>query len=857
MRFLSLGFKMKFCTSIGTGLLASFLTAMSGAAPLFPHVPENHWAKDAVAALAARGLVEGYPDGTFKGDRAASRWETAMVVARLLAKMEQAHAVFATKAELDELRKLVTALREELDALGVRTEHLRQEVGRIDSRVTELERISFYGFAETRVTMQSFSNKGAYDNDANRFGAGAPGSVEYLNYNALVGTRTSAPYRPQEQGILPTVDYLAGRALSNGTGFTSLAVLGLDIKVSEEIDAGVEFAAYSSQGDAIVDGYWGVSAPYLSNPVTAISASAQSLDNTPYTRMTLDRFWVTHRPTNTRLMVGNIDNTTMDSFVYHGQGNLGVYGPRTFPGYGFQILGRWELDQVKEQYLSYEVLGTRFGNGERDGSLDIDYQNYTLSGNVAFQHKAGKVQLNMSRVAEEAPSGGPLVVGLIDNINVAYGASGGWSAYQWVNPPGFFAAQLPAFQQANTGSIGNTVDTRPISGWSGTVDNAIGVSPGAGNYGPQAQMTYGISAFHDFQLGETNTLTLRGEYGFSDYRPNHNSPYNAEGDMFLVGLDVGLLANNLDLGVDYLSVAPTYNPAGWDGNLNGARHISSLDWFGVFNLHDSEKYPHNREGFRLNARYNFAQDAGAVWAKAAFLKQKRTSLYDVRVTPNALGAGTPNFPVIGFSPGFVDPVFFGYAHPNLYGPNSANSFTANLAPLEDPRGSQDEFNIGASYRFKDPGVKVTTNYSRYRQNRASGLAAALGGSQNQVDLTSDSFRFGVGWDINDKVTLNGGFDFVAVKGHYDPAGLYNDYANRTGQTNFTNVNSEQTIPHLGVDWKVAENTEFNLTVRYFNTEDQVDPRISTGNPNLGQIGSTTHPFDWGGLQVGTHFKLSF
>jgi len=50
-----------------------------------------------------------------------------MVVARLLAGMEQAHATFATKAELDELRKLVNALREELEALHRLIEQARKD----------------------------------------------------------------------------------------------------------------------------------------------------------------------------------------------------------------------------------------------------------------------------------------------------------------------------------------------------------------------------------------------------------------------------------------------------------------------------------------------------------------------------------------------------------------------------------------------------------------------------------------------------------------------------------------------------------------------------------------------------------
>src|SRR5690606_5562742 len=137
------------------GMLVAVLimapAARALAAPLFPGVPENRWARDAVATLAAKGLGEGYPDGTFKGDRAATRWEVAMIVARLLAKMEQEHATFATKAELEEVRKLVSALREELDALGVRVTNLEESTARLDQRVTDLERITFYGLIEARA----------------------------------------------------------------------------------------------------------------------------------------------------------------------------------------------------------------------------------------------------------------------------------------------------------------------------------------------------------------------------------------------------------------------------------------------------------------------------------------------------------------------------------------------------------------------------------------------------------------------------------------------------------------------------------------------------------------------------------
>lgn len=845
---------MKLSRFFKLGLIMVLTSTLAYAAPLFPDVPDNHWAKDAVAALAAKGLVEGYPDGTFKGDRSASRWETAMIVARLLAKMEQAHSTFATKAELDELRALVTALQEELGALGVRVENLEENVGRLDSRVSELERITYYGTLETSVVMQSFTNQGVVDNDAQRNGTGVPGTVGYQPYDGLVGTRNAAILRPQIHGIIPTVDYRNGRALTNGTGFSALAILGLNVRVTDDIDAGAEFAAFSSQGDNVVTSYWGVTAPYLSNPFTANAGGTQGLNNVPFTRMTLDRFWTIHRPTNTRVMVGNIDKTEMDDFVYKGQPNLGVFGLRRWPGYGFQVMGEWEVND--DSHLSYEILGTRFGDGVRFGGAN--YQNYNLAANTAYHYENGEIQLNFSRFAEEAPvGGGPLVTGLTNGINVAYGASGGWSPRQWVNPPGFYAAQLSQFHQLNTGTIGNTVDTRPISGWNGLADNAVGFGAGGGNYGPQSQNTYGVSAFHQFELDENNSVTLRGEYGHSQYKPSRNSAYSSDGDMYLVRLEGSLLDQDLDLGVEYLSIDPNYNPAAWAGNVAGVRFPTDFNFTGVFHLHDFNKYPHNREGIRLNAKYRFFQNTGAIWARAVFLDQKRTSLYDVRVTPNALGAGAPNFPILGFSPGFVDPIFYGFAHPSLYGGQSANSFTAALAPLENPSGSDNEFSFGGFYDFRDAGVKVTASYTRVDLERGTSLAPGFGGSQNRVDLSSDNISFDVAWDASEEVTINGGFDFVASRGHYDPAGLYNAYAVATGQTDFTNIDSEQFIPHLGVDWELAKDTQVNVTMRYYDTQDNVDPSIGTGNANLGQIGSTAHPFDWSGLQVISTFKLHF
>lgn len=62
---------------VGTNMKADRTT-------LFPDVPSNHWAYEAVSDLSRRGLVEGYPDGTFGGDRMLTRYEFAQIVYRAI-----------------------------------------------------------------------------------------------------------------------------------------------------------------------------------------------------------------------------------------------------------------------------------------------------------------------------------------------------------------------------------------------------------------------------------------------------------------------------------------------------------------------------------------------------------------------------------------------------------------------------------------------------------------------------------------------------------------------------------------------------------------------------------------------------
>ena len=107
-------------------LAASASTAFAAANP-FEDVPEGHWAYDAVAQLAADGVIEGYGDGTYRGDREITRFEMAQMIARAMAKGG------GDKAMID---KLAAEFADELNQLGVRVANLEKKVDNVKFKGT-------------------------------------------------------------------------------------------------------------------------------------------------------------------------------------------------------------------------------------------------------------------------------------------------------------------------------------------------------------------------------------------------------------------------------------------------------------------------------------------------------------------------------------------------------------------------------------------------------------------------------------------------------------------------------------------------------------------------------------------------
>ena len=98
--------------------MALGVTASAYAAQPFSDVPAGHWAYDSIAKLAAAGVIDGYGDTTFGGDKLMTRYEMAQITARAMAK----------GANVD---KLAAEFADELDNLGVRVANLEKKTDNV------------------------------------------------------------------------------------------------------------------------------------------------------------------------------------------------------------------------------------------------------------------------------------------------------------------------------------------------------------------------------------------------------------------------------------------------------------------------------------------------------------------------------------------------------------------------------------------------------------------------------------------------------------------------------------------------------------------------------------------------------
>ncbi|MHA2620740.1 MAG: S-layer homology domain-containing protein [bacterium JZ-2024 1] len=235
--------------------LFALLTSRLPAEP-FPDVPLTHWAYDAVEYLASKGLVVGYPDGEFKGDRMLTRYEYAMIIARLereltgemrsivreelasvglgpqlQALLDQLRADF--QRELDDVRAQlkshegrITALEKQTGSLAERTSNLEGQVAAHERDIQALKRIKWSGFGRFGMIKA--------DGEEFRPASSQPLQYEQSDFDFAFGLNLFVPindvivFNTRLSTLGPTGTLFYGDVNVNGNVFNAISYGGYD-----------------------------------------------------------------------------------------------------------------------------------------------------------------------------------------------------------------------------------------------------------------------------------------------------------------------------------------------------------------------------------------------------------------------------------------------------------------------------------------------------------------------------------------------------------------------------------------------------------------------------------------------------
>jgi len=197
---------------VAVGLLLVVAAAAAAQGP-FADVPPDHWAYEAVNSLQEKGIIQGYPDGTFGGKRAITRYEFAVAIARaipvIIGMVPQAQKAdlsdlekrikaleeakptptqppvdtsqMATKADLENVRRLMDQFRDELAALGVDVDALKRDMAALTERVVAVEkeqdRVKWNGNFDVFGVATDVSKGTPIDRDNRGFGTADNGDL--------------------------------------------------------------------------------------------------------------------------------------------------------------------------------------------------------------------------------------------------------------------------------------------------------------------------------------------------------------------------------------------------------------------------------------------------------------------------------------------------------------------------------------------------------------------------------------------------------------------------------------------------------------------------------------------------------
>ena len=740
----------------------------------FSDVPQDHWAYDAVQMLEEKGLVEGYPDGLFKGDRPVTRYEMAMVVARVIAKLEQVQAsipeipdlsIYATKEDMETINKLLKEFHDELDALGVRVVNIEDSVGKLTARVQELERIKLSGnFNTTAVAI------GLSPGANNTTGPGTPASGS-SSFSAI----SNPPGGPSGPGLQYGSDeFLGGFRLYQGVAVMSELNLNVAAKVAEKVKAGGNLEAYSTFGEKGISDMWGLVPPY--------NSTGRQPTYDLHFQANLSSLWFdTDGDWDVTGKYGDYTVSKVSSSLFVGPRALYAYGGTVrLPLNGLNFAGNLYKTVDFEAFTANNINSVQ-------GFLNPDNSNtgsLYLYGNADHRHPLSN------------PTWYPLAVPYNDGAGSSHFLSYGQVDRGMYDNhmQGFWAGRTFCDDRAHI----EGAYLRVYEDYASHPDVfGVGIAPKDTNY-------FGINGYYIF--GDDIKIKVLGEFNQTrfDYNLLDNSNSSHAGSFFSAGAEADF-GGNVKVYGKFLRIDANYDPfsfhrtweKGYGDGLHAQKCCSSWKYGLLANPTRSGELLPNRTGIDIGADWVVGEEKqGHIYGDFTYLKQ---------VVPTQITNDENSFQKYDM----LNPLYFnqynssafvpGVVGANIYG-NQDLVFTDN----DSAKGDTYIFEIAGHYSF-GKNLHVWADYERYNFKREFDTVhtTSTGIPFTRYDVHFNYLSTGATYDITDKLSVQGNFAYVS----------------NGGEKNGANVDWKQFIPGCGIKYDFSANTHILLDYKYYSYSD--------------------------------------
>lgn len=527
------------------GVILAVAAAPSHAQGPFADVPIDHWAYEAVSQLQDHGIVIGYPDGTFSGRRALTRYEFALALSRAIPVIldmvpdrpttgpatgvteqqvrqwiEDATAdggPWATPSDVQNLQRLQDEFQAELVQLGVDVDALKRDVAALEERVAAIEaemqrlristKLNFFGYMDTT------KNGPAEDID----GRVAAGNNNLLQ--DLVMVRDADVIFAYQHGETKAKVILNAGNYLNFLGGTVSNRAGLDRNLVRNDDVAV-YAAYGSLP------VWGADLTVGRFPIQLTKWTLEKIDVDSYTEnwkseagaYYMDGVKAEWAWGNTSILAFAAKNSGNNQLFGLTGGNMNTlfvdgagYAEQTAGvRFGFG-LGRTDIGAT---WISVgEDGGTTYEQADVRGvDINIPFGSWNLSGaytDSEFKGRGAMPNLKSKNAAWEVAADGSLgAVGIhasYKKIQDNFSAPGNWATIgPWVNPTNIQGPEVGISL-----GLGSRVNLSASGAWYSGVDTIAGANSLLDNKDDDLDH---IKAALTFKLGERSSLGLDGEW---------------------------------------------------------------------------------------------------------------------------------------------------------------------------------------------------------------------------------------------------------------------------------------------------------------------------------------------------------